>query len=395
MPTRRELLVAAGSSALSQTKVAGANDRLRFGVIGAGARGAFHARRLAVRSDAEVVSVCDVYQTRAEAARQQAKVKEDVAKDYRRVLDRKDIDAVVVSVSDHWHTPILLDALDSGKDVFLEKPMTWRIEEGHDIVKSVKRTGRVVQVGTQQKSGPHFLEAKQRFFDSGLIGKVSLIRTFWIANRGFFRHPPKGFAFRPDELDWKLFQGRAPKRPFDAQRYFGWTMFQDYSTGQPGGVFTHLVDTAHMMLGLAAPSAVVALGGNFEFSEDRDTPDTISLLAEYPQKVTLTADATQSSPRDIVDVEFHGSGGVLNIFRNGYKFRPNDSGAPVIEARGVDADGPHMDNFIQAARSRKQPNADVVYSHYVTAICHMGNLSYFGRRRVDWDPAWNVETLSK
>ncbi len=208
MLNRRELLVAAGSSALSQTKVAGANDRLRFGIVGAGSRGAFHARRLALRRDAEVVSVCDVYEPRAEAARQQSNVKEGPVKDYRRVLDRKDIDAVVVSVSDHWHTPVLLDALSSGKDVFLEKPMTWRIEEGHDIVNAVNRTGRVVQVGTQQKSGPHFLEAKQRFFDSGLIGKVALVRTFWIGNRGFFRHPPKDFTYRPEELDWKLFLGR-------------------------------------------------------------------------------------------------------------------------------------------------------------------------------------------
>ncbi len=395
MPTRRELLVVAGSSALSQTMVAGANDRIRFGMIGAGSRGSFHARRLALRSDAEVVALCDVYQTRAEAARQQAKVKADVVKDYRRILERKDIDAVVVSVSDHWHTPVLLDALNSGKDVFLEKPMTWRIEEGNDIIKAVNRTGRMVQVGTQQKSGPHFLEAKQRFFDSGLIGKVSLVRTYWIGNRGFFRHAPKDFVYKPDELDWNLFQGRAPKRPFDPQRYFGWTMFQDYSTGQPGGVFTHTVDTAHMMLGLGAPSAVVALGGNFEFSDDRDTPDTISVLVEYPQKVTLTADATQSSPRDIVDVEFHGSGGVLNIFRSGYRFQSKDAGVPVIEVKGVDADGPHMTNFMNSVRSRKQPNADVAYSHYVTSICHMGNMSYFGRRRVDWNPAWNVEALSR
>ena len=393
MTGRRSFLAAAGATALSQTRVAGANERLRFGVIGSGARGVFHARRLSRRNDAEVAVVCDVYRPRAEEGRQKSNPKADLTQDYRRVLERKDIDAVVVSVSDHWHTPVLLDALDAGKDVFLEKPMTWRMEEGDRIVQAVKRTRRVVQVGTQQKSGPHFLEAKQRFFDSGLIGKVALVRTYWVGNRGFFRHPPKDFVYRADELDWGLFQGRAPKRPFDAQRYFGWTMFQDYSTGQPGGVFTHTVDTAHMMLGLGAPSAVVALGGSHEFPDDRDTPDTISILAEYPQKVTLTADATQSSPRDAVDVEFHGSGGVLNIFRSGYRFQSKDAGAPAIEVKGIDADGPHMDNFINAVRARKQPNCDVVYSHYVTSVCHMGNLSYFGRKRVDWNPAWNVQPL--
>ncbi len=389
MPNRRSFLVSAG--ALSQMRIAGANERLRIGMIGTGARGAYHARRLAGRKDTDVVAVCDIYRTRAEAARTRSNPQADLLQDYRRVLDRKDIDAVVVAVSDHWHTPILLDALQAGKDVFLEKPMTWRMEEGHEIVAAVKRTGRVVQVGTQQKSGPHFIEAKQRFFDSGAIGKVALIRTYWIGNRGFFRHPPAGFVYRPDDLNWNLFQGRAPKRPFEAQRYFGWTMFRDYSTGQPGGVFTHTVDTAHMMLGLGAPSAVVALGGTYEFPDDRDTPDTISLLAEYPQKVVLTADATQSSPRDVVDVEFHGSGGVLNIFRSGYRFQPREGVA--VEAKGVDADGPHMENFLAAVRSRKQPNADVVYSHYVTSLCHMANLAHFGRKRIDWNPAWNVENL--
>lgn len=392
MQTRRKFLAAA-TTALSQSRIIGANDRIRFGFIGAGERGAYHARRLAGRPNTDVVSICDVYRFRAGSARAHSNPQADVVQDYRRILDRKDIDAVVVAVSDHWHTPILIDAVNAGKDVYLEKPMTWRIEEGREIVNAVKRTGRVVQIGAQQKSGPHFLEAKERFVDSGLIGKVALVRTYWIANRGFFRHPPRDFSYNPEELDWNLFQGRAPKRPFDAQRYFGWTMFRDYSTGQPGGVFTHTIDTAHMMLGLSAPSAVVALGGIFEFPDDRDTPDTISILAEYPQKVVLTADATQSSPEDRVDVEFHGSGGVLNIFRYGYRFQPKERGAPKIEAKGVDADGPHMENFIAAMRSRKQPNSDVVYSHYVTAVCHMGNMACFGRKRIEWDRAWDVEAL--
>ena len=392
MQTRRYFMGVAGT-ALAQSNIARANDRIRFGIIGAGERGAYHARRLARDEKTDVVSICDVYRKRADAAREGSNPRAEVVQDYRRVLDRKDIDAVVVSLPDHWHTPVLIDAVTAGKDVYLEKPMTFRIEEGRQIVEAVKRTQRVVQVGAQQKSGPHFLEAKTRFFDSGLIGKVSLVRTYWIANRGFFRHAPENFTYRPEDLDWTLFLGRAPKRPFDPRRYFGWTMFQDYSTGQPGGVFTHTIDTAHMMLGLTAPSAVVALGGIFEFPDDRDTPDTISILAEYPQKLVLTADCTQSSPQDRVDVEFHGSGGVLNIFRYGYSFHPKEKGAPKIEAKGVDADGPHMANFIDAMRSRNQPNSDVVYSHYVTAACHMGNMAYFQRKRIEWNNAWNVEAL--
>src|SRR5690349_10191057 len=150
MTTRRDFLGAA-TTALSQFRVSGANERIRVGIIGAGERGAYHAERLQRHGDAEVVSICDVYRMRAETAAERSNPRATVVKDYRRLLDRNDIDAVVVSVSDHNHTPILLNSLDAGKDVYLEKPMTYRIEEGRQIVTAVKRTGRVVQVGTQQK----------------------------------------------------------------------------------------------------------------------------------------------------------------------------------------------------------------------------------------------------
>lgn len=390
----RRTFVAGGFAAISQARIPGAGDRVRVGIIGSGGRGTYHTVNFTRRDDAEVVAVCDVYRTRAEQACQKAGIKAEVTQDYRRVLDRKDVDAVVISVPDHWHTPILLDALKAGKDAFLEKPMTFRIEEGHQIVRAVRQTGRVVQIGTQQKSGPHFLEAKERFFDSGKIGKVSLVRTWWIANRGYLRRPPAGFTYDPKDLDWSRFLGRAPKRPFDAQRYFGWYSYSDYSTGQPGGLLVHTADVAHMMLGLTAPSAVVASGGIYEFPDDRDTPDTISILAEYSGKITVTFDATQSSIRDWVDCEFHGSGGVLNIFRYGYVFRSAEKGAPPIEVKGAPCDPPHMTNFLNAVRSRKQPNCDVVYSHYLAMVCHMGNAAYQERRRITWNPSWDVPKLA-
>lgn len=392
MSSRRQFL-AAGLTALSQARVLGANDRIRVGVIGTGERGAYLTRLFSERKDVEVTALSDVYRLRAERACERAGIKAEITQDHRRVVERNNIDAVVVAVSDHWHTPILLDAVAAGKDVYLEKPMTFRIEEGHQIVKAVQETGRVVQIGAQQKSGPHFLEAKERFIDSGAIGKVALVRTWWIANRGFFRHPPAGFVWKPAELDWGRFLGRAPQRPFDAQRYFGWTMYSDYSTGQPGGLLVHTLDVAHWFLGLTAPSSVVATGGIYEFPDDRDTPDTISILARYPQRVTVTFDATQSSVRDSVDVEFHGSGGVLNIFRDRYLFRPAEKAAAPIEVKGRPCDPPHIQNFLDAMRSRRQPNSDVVYSHYLAAVCHMGNMAYERKSPVDWNPAWDVAKL--
>lgn len=390
--TRRNFMMGTAGAAAA-LRVQGANDRIRIGIIGAGGRGAYHTRNLARRTDVEVVAACDIYTVRTQAALEKAGVKADIVQDHRRVVERQDIDAVVISVTDHWHTPILLDALAAGKDAFLEKPMTFRMEEGPQIVKAVREHQRVVQIGTQQKSGAHFAEAKERFIDSKHIGKVALARTWWIANRGYLRRPPAGFTYNPAELDWPRFLGRARKREFDAQRYFGWYSYADYSTGQPGGLLVHNADVVHWFLGLKAPSSVVASGGIFEFPEDRDTPDTITIVAEYPEKVTMTFDATQSSPRDSVDVEFHGSGGRLNIFRYGYVFRPAGN-EPPIEVKGTDCDGPHMQNFLDAVRTRKQPNADVAYSHYLAAVCHMGNMAYEQKKRITWNPAWNVPPLA-
>lgn len=150
----------------------------------------------------------------------------------------------------------------------------------------------------------------------------------------------------------------------------------------------------HTLLDLKAPASVVASGGMYEFPNDRDMPDTISVLAQYPQKVMGTFDATLSTPRRYVDVEFHGSTGVLNIFRERYVFRPADPAAPPIEVKGEDCVPPHLRNFLNAMRSRKQPNSDVVYSHYLAAVCHMANMSYDSQRRVAWNNTWDVTPLS-
>ena len=399
--TRR---VFTGGMALASMRVLGANDRIRIGVIGTGVRGAGrHLPALAARQDVEVVAACDIYQGRLDSACQKAGVKPVKTQDFRRVLDRNDIDAVVIAVADHWHTPVLLEALAAGKDAYLEKPMTFRMEEGRQIVEAVRKTRRVVQIGTQQKSGPHFIEAKERFIDSGRIGKVALVRTWWIANGGYspsnlLRYPPKDFVYDPKQLDWNRFLGTAPTRPFDAGRYFGWYRYKDYSTGQLGGLLVHTIDVPHFFLGLTRPNAVVASGGIYRFPDDRDTPDTISVLAEYPQKVTVTFDATEASPatrsvEDLVDVEFHGSGGVLKIFRTRYIFESAEKGAPPIVVQGQDCDGPHMQRFLDAVRDRKQPNADVVYSHYLAAVCHMGNMAYETGNRVAWNSAWDVPAL--
>jgi predicted dehydrogenase len=298
---------------------------------------------------------------------------------------------------------VLLDALAAGKDVFLEKPMSFRLEDGPRMVEAVRKSGRVVQVGTQQKSGPIFKEAKERFVDSGLLGTVNLVRTWWCAWPGSV--PPPGFTYKPDELNWDLFLGSMPKRPFDAGRFFGWYRFADFSVGPFGTYGVHNLDVAHFFLGLKRPSAVAALGGIYASSPaESDTPDSISLLAQYPEKVNVTFDYSRwgfgynYQVKKTVDVEFRGSGGSLNVFRDGYVFVSVDRKKPPVErfpgAPGCpDCDVAHMDDFLASVRSRKQPAADVVYSHYLTAVAHMGNLAHVARKTISWDTRWDVQPI--
>ena len=155
----------------------------------------------------------------------------------------------------------------------------------------------------------------------------------------------------------------------------------------------HTFDVVHTLLGLRRPTSVVASGGIYQYPNDRDMPDTISVLAQYEKGLMATFDATLSTPRRYVDVEFHGSNGVLNIFRERYVYRPAEPGAPAIEVKGEDCVAPHLRNFLNAVRSRKQPNADVAYSHYLAAACHMANRSYATGNRVEWRSEWDVASL--
>lgn len=391
--TTRRVFAASTVTAAAAMRVAGANDRIRIGVIGTGARGGGHIHDFSHLPDTEVVAVCDVYRTKAERVCAKENISPFITMDHRQLLDRKDVDAVVVATCDRSHVPLLLEALHASKDVYVEKPLTFRIEDGARVAQAVRQSQRVVQVGTQQRSGRRILEAKERFIDSGLIGKISLVRTWWLGNTGYRIQVPKDFVYNPAELDWEKFLGQAPRRPFDPQRYFAWYNYSDYSTGQPGGLMVHTMDVVHTLLGVRAPESVVASGGIYEFPQDRDMPDTISVLAQYPEKLMVTFDATLSTPRRYVDVEFHGSNGVLNIFRERYVFRPADPSAPTVEVKGEDCVAPHLRNFLNAIRNRKQPNSDVVYSHYLASVCHMANLSYAAGARIGWRTEWDVPSL--
>ncbi len=381
-------------TAASAGRVSGANNRIRLGVIGAGGRGRYLMSN-AIKSnpdDIQWVAVADAYDVQRDRAEKLAGAPLDKYVDYRKVLDRKDVDAVIIAVWDHMHCQVAVDACKAGKDLYVEKPLTLHPMEGHRIVKAVRESGRILQTGTQQRSYPHFREAKERFIDTGRIGKITMVRAIWNAN-GAYRNqpPPLGFEQKPAGMDWEVCQGNLPKVPWNPKRYFNHYVYWDYSTNaQMGGLFVHMVDVVHWYLNAYRPVAAVCMGGVFLPAEDRDTADNINAIVEYPggALVTFEANVTDMIRKDSEDIVFMGTGGRLNIFRWGYRFLPAESGAQEITS------GPtpelHVANWLECVRSRKKAACDEVAGHYSAMACHISNMSYKERRRVEWRKEWDV-----
>ena len=344
-------------------RVAGAADRVRLGIIGTGGRGS-HLMRVANKvGGIEWVAVCDAWDKRRDAAAELAGAPVEKYADYRRLLDRKDIDGVIVATLDHLHSRHTADACRAGKDVFVEKPMTSLPMQGHEVVRAARETKRIVQVGMQQRSMPHFVEAKQRFFDSGAIGKVHTVRTVWNGNGGYLTPVPPGMEKKPEGLDWDACQGWLPKIPWDPKRYFNRFAYFDYATGgQTGGLFVHWVDVVHWYLGLSAPLSAVALGGIYQYDDGRDTADNISAVVDYPGglNVSFEASLTDRTGADVMDILFIGRGGRLSITRGGYHYVPTKgSGQEEVRAPGS-PETPHMGNWLECIRTRNKPNADEI-----------------------------------
>lgn len=315
----------------------------------------------------------------------------DKIDDYLRLLTRNDVEAVIVATLDHLHAQITVEACQAGKDVFVEKPMTSLPKQGHEVVKAAKEHKSVIQVGVQQRSISHFIEAKKRFFDSGLIGKVHMVRTVWNANGGYLTPVPPGMEQKPKDLNWDAVLGWLPKIPWDPKRYFNRFAYWDFATGgQTGGLFVHMVDVVHWYLGLTRPLSAVALGGIYQYDDGRDTPDNINFILNYPQRLNVTFEATITDliPKESADIVFFGEGGRLNIFRYGYRFIPAKGGEEITAKGGLEPD--HMANFLECVRTRNQPNANAVDGHYAAMACHIGNMAYREGRRVEWRKEWEV-----
>jgi predicted dehydrogenase len=380
-------------TAVSYARVLGANDRVNLGLIGAGDRGNHVMSLFQNRSEVHVAAICDVYGQRLEATRQKATGSTGFS-DYRKLLETSPLDAVLIATPDHWHSTIAIDALNAGKDVYCEKPLTRTIEEGPRIVKAARENNRVCQVGMQQRSAKHYREAKEKYFDSGALGAITLARTWWYGNGFHLRKAPATLRKKPQDLDWDRFLGPIKWRDYDPQQFYNWRAYLDYGGGQVTDLFTHWIDVVHMFMDRDIPSAASAAGGVYHYRDGRTAPDTINVLLEYAGQdpFTATFEATLVPGIKGEAIEMCGSEGRLWIDRSRYEFYPAGAKEPseVVKAEKLEGISDsltqdHVDNFLECLKSRQRPHGDVLIGHRSAQASHLGNIAYEQRRRISFD----------
>jgi len=419
--SRRTLLrggTAAALTAASYRRVLGANDRVRLGLIGFGLIGKRHVLDFKAQPDADLVAVAETHRGRLDEAAELIGGAVRKHGDFRALLDDRSVDAVVVSTPDHWHALMTLMACAAGKDVYVEKPLSLFVREGRWMVDAARRHKRVVQVGTQQRSGPHYKKARE-LIRGGHIGQVVSVRMWAYRNvMPGFGSPPDGDP--PPELNYDLWLGPAPERPYNPNRsiyHFRW--FWDYSGGQMTNLGQHSLDIAHWILGADGPRAVTSAGGRFALRDNGETPDTQDALFEYPGWTASWShrEASRGTPPPH-GLEFCGTKGSLTVSRKGFdvtpdpKVNPSDvvprfggahpSGGPAgagsraaagswTEAASdhtgdeYDQFRRHARDFLDAVRLRREPVSDLESGHRVATACHLANLSLRLGRKLTWD----------
>lgn len=412
----RRKLVAAGFTAASYSRVIGANETVQIGVVGCGARGSGQIRIFNNIPEVSIVAVCDVYGRKVDAAKQLAPRAQGFS-DHRRLLEKADLDAVMIATRDHWHAQIAIDAVKAGKDVYCEKPLTLRIDEGPAIIRAVHDNKRVLQTGMQQRSGGHYIQARDEYVRKGKLGKVTMARTYWYGSVGSFVKPvPPELVTQPADLDWKRFVAPVKWREYHPYQYNCFRAYLDYGGGQFTDLFAHWVDVAHMLLDEDKPVAASATGGFYipEYRDDgtgRTAPDTVAAQIEYPSGWTCTFEATLAAGMNANGVELYGTKGKMLLTREGFAFTPapTATGAamqrrgpgfrpqpfpPVLttgETEIVKAEGnlveQHTRNFLECIRTRQTPLGDVVLGHRAAVASHLCTMSYRQKRQIRYDPA--------
>jgi predicted dehydrogenase len=383
---RRRFLGAAITTAASYRRVMGANNRLQLGLIGCGERGRYDMSNFVKSGAVDVVALCDIWGDNLDRAKQGA-ANAQTFSDHRKLLATKDLDIALIAVPDHWHAAIAIDALNAGKDVYIEKPLTLKMEEGPPVVKAARTNKRICQVGMQQRSGKHYLQAKREYIDSGKLGKITLCRTWWHGNSYHLRKAPAKLGTQPANLDWAHFLGPLKWRDWDPQQYWNWRAYLDFGGGQVTDLFTHWLDVVHMFMGVDNPISAQASGGIYHFKDGRTAPDTINVLLQYPSEFTATFEATLVPGITGAAQEFCGTQGRLWIDRSRYEFyAPGRRVEPIVVKAESSIDVDHVQNFLDCVKSRQLPQGDVLIGHRSAQASHLGNISYMQKRRIDFDP---------
>ena len=380
MTLRRSFLKSAGLTATSYARVMGANERIRLGAIGVGGRCRYLLQTAVEHANVEIAAVSDVYAPRR--AETVAKIAPHAKEhpDYRQLLETKDIEAVIIGSPDHWHVPMTVDAVKAGKDVYVEKPLTKTIEEGPLVEKTVRDSGRIVQVGYQQRSWEHF-KAASRFIAEGQLGQVTLVMASWYQN--YLGTDPRTSPLDTTQLEWKRWLGAAPYRPPSPLVYYRWRWLWDFGGGHLTDLYSHYCDVIHWYLGKAQPESVMTMGGNYAI-DYLECPDTINAAYQYPG-VAVVYQGTMVCRLEGGNIVFRGSKAMMKINRDGFAVYPEGVvpaektfyPPPVAEMKSArDGTIDHMLNFLDCVKTRKEPNSPVHTSVEAARAAHLGNLAY-------------------
>ncbi|HWE43029.1 MAG TPA: Gfo/Idh/MocA family oxidoreductase [Gemmatimonadaceae bacterium] len=420
----RTIRLAPEPLALPQRRVA-PSDRVRFGMIGVGMQGSSLLGTSIALAGVECAAACDLYDGRHALAREIVRADLPVTRRYQQLLDDKSIDCIVAAVPDHWHRQIVVDAVSAGKDIYCEKPMSHSAADGLAMVAAAKRSGRIVQIGSQRVSSNVTAKARE-MIASGILGDLMLVEGFLGRNdpNGAWEYPPPP-DLSPKNLDWDAWQGDVrPKRPLDPNVFARWRCWKEYGTGVAGDLLVHLISGMMFMLEInEPPRQAFAVGGIRHWKDGRNMPDVHATSYYYGDlPVYMHLNLATEMPEVY---RFQGSKGILEVNGGGLTFTPqtgedsypsyyaysfpkalrdayfakwhaeNDARvakqatSETITFRGHDYDDiqPHLQNYFDAVRSRKPVVEDALFGHHAALACHMANESYFRKNVVTWDEA--------
>ena len=380
-------------TATSNAQVKDANARLKIGVIGCGGMANGHMRSLVKTREAdniEITAVCDIYDKRVEAAAKLTGGR--IVKDYRRLLDDKEIDYVLIATPEHWHAQMILDALDANKHVYTEKPMTHSIEESKRVVAKLKQKPALkLQVGVQGMSDDSYESAWEKV-KAGMLGKVVVAQIDYSRNHtdDFWAYPIDEDAKPGVNLDWNAWLGPAKKVPYDPERYFRWRRYWDYSGGIATDLFVHRATRLLKALNLQFPEYVVATGGKFEFSDSiAEIPDTFNVLADYPGGPTMQLVSTMANDTPVPHL-LRGHKATLEFTREGFTITPQRQFAKEVQEykhvkTGAESVELHHRNLQNAIRNNEPLKCDAMLGYYGVVVCAMAVDSYRRRKYLRWD----------